>query len=79
MTGELAVAFNDVDYCLKVRKHGWLVVYDPYAEMHHYESKSRGYEDSPEKKSSALTARWRFCFRVGEIRLSREIPTTIRI
>ena len=33
----------------------------------------------PRKKSSALTARWRFCFRVGEIRLSREIPTTIRI
>jgi CBS domain containing-hemolysin-like protein len=46
MTEELAVAFNDVDYCLKVRKHGWLVVYDPYAEMHHYESKSMLAADS---------------------------------
>lgn len=49
LTEELAVAFNDVDFCLKVRKAGKLVVYDPYAEWFHYESKSRGYEDSPEK------------------------------
>ena len=46
---ELAVAFNDVDFCLKVRKAGYLVVYNPYAELYHYESKSRGYEDTPEK------------------------------
>lgn len=44
-----AVAFNDVDFCLKVRKAGYLVVYNPYAELKHYESKSRGYEDSEEK------------------------------
>ena len=49
LTEELAVAFNDIDFCLKVRKTGKLVVYDPYAEWFHYESKSRGYEDSPEK------------------------------
>lgn len=49
LTEELAVAFNDVDYCLKVRAAGKLVVYNPYAELYHYESKSRGYEDSPEK------------------------------
>lgn len=48
-TEELAVAFNDVDLCLKVRSHGHLVVYDPYAELYHYESKSRGAEDSKEK------------------------------
>jgi GT2 family glycosyltransferase len=46
---ELAVAFNDIDYCLKVRKSGRLVVYNPYALFHHYESKSRGLEDTPEK------------------------------
>ncbi len=45
----LQVAFNDVDYCLKVRDKGYLVVYNPYALLHHYESKSRGYEDSSEK------------------------------
>lgn len=48
-TEELAVAFNDVDFCLKVRSLGYLVVYQPAAEAYHYESKSRGSEDSPEK------------------------------
>ena len=43
------VAFNDVDLCLKVRDAGYLVVWTPYAEAYHYESKSRGYEDTPEK------------------------------
>lgn len=48
-TEELAVAFNDIDYCMKVRAAGLLVVYAPYALMYHYESKSRGLEDTPEK------------------------------
>jgi GT2 family glycosyltransferase len=48
-TEELAVAFNDIDYCMKVREMGLLVVYAPYALMYHYESKSRGLEDTPEK------------------------------
>lgn len=48
-TEELAVAFNDVDLCLKVRSHGHLIVYDPYVKLYHYESKSRGTEDSEEK------------------------------
>ena len=46
---ELAVAFNDIDYCMKVRAQDKLVVYAPYAVLHHYESKSRGLEDTPEK------------------------------
>lgn len=46
---ELAVAFNDIDYCMKVRQLGKLVVYNPYAVFYHYESKSRGLEDTPEK------------------------------
>ncbi|MDD3338041.1 MAG: glycosyltransferase family 2 protein [Lachnospiraceae bacterium] len=48
-TEELAVAFNDVDYCMKTGKSGKLIVYNPYAELYHYESKSRGLEDTPEK------------------------------
>ena len=44
-----AVAFNDIDYCMKVRSLGKLVVYAPYALLYHYESKSRGLEDTPEK------------------------------
>ena len=46
---DLAVAFNDIDFCLKLRKAGYLVVYAPYAQLYHYESKSRGLEDTPEK------------------------------
>ncbi len=46
---ELAVAFNDVDLCLKCVDKGWRVVYDPYAELYHDESRTRGAEDTPEK------------------------------
>ena len=46
---ELQVAFNDIDLCLKMREAGWLIVYNPFAQLTHYESKSRGYEDTPEK------------------------------
>ena len=45
----LAVAFNDVDFCLKIREKGYLVVYNPFIEFWHYESKTRGQEDSPAK------------------------------
>ena len=46
---ELKVAFNDIDLCLKVRQAEYLIVYNPYAELYHYESKSRGIEDNKEK------------------------------
>ena len=46
---DLAVAFNDIDYCMKIRSLNKLVVYVPYALFYHYESKSRGLEDTPEK------------------------------
>ena len=46
---KLKVAFIDVDFCLRVREKGYLVVYDPYAELYHYESKTRGAEDTKEK------------------------------
>lgn len=45
------VAFNDVDFCLKILEKGYRVVYNPYIELIHYESKTRGYEDTPEKKA----------------------------
>lgn len=44
-----AVAFNDVDLCLKIRQAGYLIVWTPFAEAYHYESKSRGLETTPEK------------------------------
>ncbi|MBE5981181.1 MAG: glycosyltransferase family 2 protein [Paenibacillaceae bacterium] len=46
---DLAVAFNDIDYCMKIRSLNKLIVYAPYALFYHYESKSRGLEDTPEK------------------------------
>ena len=46
---DLKVAFNDVDLCMKIRTAGYRIVYNPYAELYHYESKSRGLEDTPEK------------------------------
>jgi GT2 family glycosyltransferase len=47
----LAVAFNDVDFCLRVREAGYRNVWTPYAELYHHESVSRGYEDNPEKQA----------------------------
>ncbi len=47
---ELAVAYNDVDFCLRARERGYLVVFTPHAELYHHESKSRGGEDSDDKR-----------------------------
>jgi GT2 family glycosyltransferase len=41
---DLAVCYNDVDLCLRLRENGYLIVYTPYAELYHYESVSKGYE-----------------------------------
>jgi O-antigen biosynthesis protein len=48
---ELAIAFNDIDFCLKLISHGFRNVYLPHVVLYHYESKSRGYEDTPVKKA----------------------------
>jgi GT2 family glycosyltransferase len=60
----LAVAFNDVDLCLRIGAAGYRNLYTPYAELYHHESASRGYEDTPEKmkrfqkEADILRARW---------------------
>ena len=46
---DLTVAFNDVDFCLKVYSAGYRNLWTPYAELYHHESISRGAEDNPEK------------------------------
>ena len=48
---ELPVEFNDVDLCMRIRTAGYLVVWTPFAELVHYESKSRGIDDTPEKQA----------------------------
>jgi GT2 family glycosyltransferase len=61
---ELAVAFNDVDLCLRIQAAGYRNLYTPYAELYHHESASRGYEDTPEKmkrfqvEADVMRARW---------------------
>ncbi len=47
----LRIACNDVDYCLRAWNAGKQVVYTPYSKLIHHESKSRGYEDTPDKKA----------------------------
>ena len=69
---DLAVAFNDIDYCMKVRKLGRTCVYDPYVTFHHYESKSRGLEDTPEKvmrfngEIATFASRWGAILEKGD-------------
>ena len=66
------VAYNDIDLCLRVRDLGLLVVMTPFAELYHYESRSRGYEDTEEKKSrlkaegERIRARWKDVFQSGD-------------
>jgi GT2 family glycosyltransferase len=48
---DLTIAFNDIDYCLRAREAGYLIVYTPFAELFHHESLTRGYEDNPEKQT----------------------------
>lgn len=50
---DLAVAYNDVDLCIKVREAGYRNLWTPYAALYHHESVSRGADDTPEKR-----ARW---------------------
>ena len=67
-----AVALNDVDFCLKIRQKGYLIVYNPYVEFMHYESKTRGYEDSPEKQArferecNNFRTKWRKVLDAGD-------------
>ena len=55
-----AVAFNDMDFCMNIRKAGYLIVFTPFAEFYHYESKSRGDEDTPQKRQRFMGEVFRF-------------------
>ena len=61
-----AVAFNDIDFCMKIRAAGYLIVFTPFAEFYHYESKSRGDEDTPEKRARFNSEVFRFQERWGK-------------
>lgn len=68
----LAVSFNDIDLCLRLKKLGKRIVYNPYAILYHYESKSRGSENTPEKQQrfekekEIFMERWGYVIRKGD-------------
>ncbi|RHP32439.1 glycosyltransferase family 2 protein [Lachnotalea sp. AF33-28] len=66
MDEAFAVAYNDVDFCLRVRGMGLLVVFTPFAELYHDESKTRGYEDNPEKQKRFTEEKKRLLGRYQE-------------
>ncbi len=73
MDEKFTVAFNDVDFCLRVREAGWRIVWTPYAELYHYESKSRGSdEENPAKKARFEAERARLYERHGRERILRD-------
>ena len=66
------VAFNDVDFCMRIRRAGYLNVWTPFAELYHHESESSGGGDMPEKKArfsdeaKRFQARWAEELRAGD-------------
>jgi len=75
----LAISLNDIDYCLRLRKRGYLVVYTPYAMLYHHESMSRGSDDAPEKilrfqrEIEYFRARWGSVIDRGDPYYSRNL------
>ena len=70
-----AVAFNDVDFCVRVREAGYTNIFTPFAQLYHYESKSRGMEDNPEKQKRFQGEVLRFQARWGDL-LAKGDPCT---
>ena len=79
---QLSVAFNDVDLCLRIGQSGRLVVYDPYVEMYHDESRSRGAEDDPQKvrrfqeEIERMRTRWETILRDGDPYYNKNLSLT---
>lgn len=81
-TEELAVAFNDVDLCLKTIKAGYLVVYDPYARLYHMESKTRGAENNDakirrfQKEIEYMRSNWIDVLKKGDPNYNKNLSLT---
>ena len=61
-----ALAFNDVDLCMRLRRRGYLIVWTPLAELYHHESATRGSEDTPAKKERFRGEVHRFLVKWGD-------------
>ena len=77
------IAYNDVDFCLKIQDIGKLITYNPYIEAFHYESQSRGYEDTEEKQKrlkkeeNKLKKKWKKYFDVTDKYYSPNLRTDV--
>jgi GT2 family glycosyltransferase len=66
------LVYNDVDLCLKVRKSGYSIIWTPFAELYHHESRTRGYEDTPQKQArfrretELMRKKWGHVLRSGD-------------
>ena len=69
---EFEISLNDVDFCLKLRKKGYLNVFTPFAELYHYESISRGLDDQGQKarrynaESERFREKWKEELEAGD-------------
>ncbi|MCL2442178.1 MAG: glycosyltransferase family 2 protein [Treponema sp.] len=69
---EFPTSYNDFDLCLRIRKAGFLIVWTPYAEAYHFESRSRGYNTSFKRKhrhaieTTLFKARWKNTLNAGD-------------
>ncbi|MCR5721587.1 MAG: glycosyltransferase family 2 protein [Lachnospiraceae bacterium] len=69
---DFKISLNDVDFCLKLREKGYLNVFTPFAELYHYESVSRGLDDSGEKaerynkESEHFRTKWKEVLEKGD-------------
>ena len=69
---EFAIALNDVDFCLRLRELGYLNVWNPYCELYHFESVSRGLDDQGEKakryneESERFRKKWKVQLEKGD-------------
>ena len=76
---ELAVAYNDIDYCLEIRELNLLIVYTPEVELYHYESFSRGYETTKQKKlrfvqeAAYMRSKWAKYYVFGDPYLNKNL------
>jgi hypothetical protein len=65
---DFEISYNDVDFCLRLRRRGYLVVYTPYAALYHHQSASRGaYDPEKDRKyEDLLQQRWKTVFEDGD-------------
>jgi len=66
---QFAVAYNDVDFCLRIRQAGYRIVFTPYTQLYHFESKSRGLDEQGAAKERFMAEQEKLTKRFGREQL----------